>query len=192
MKKLFQKKKNGAKKKTRRIRKIILGIVLALAGIILASGIVIYARLKPLYRNAKEQSYDILSTMNEGTFKMESATRIYDKDGSMIGRIGYANYEYVPVPDVSPYVTDGYIAAEDQNFKHHNGVDYKATLRAAIQLVLHRGEITQEEAVQEAILPLRNFMLSQAKEKDIDLFCQIVNTVLFVLHIIRKLGYLIV
>ena len=70
MKKLFQKKKNGAKKKTRRIRKIILGIVLALAGIILASGIVIYARLKPLYRNAKEQSYDILSTMNEGTFKI--------------------------------------------------------------------------------------------------------------------------
>ncbi len=40
---------------------------------------------------------------------------------------------------------------------------------------LDRGEITQEEAVQEAILPLRNFMLSQAKEKDIDLFCQIAN-----------------
>lgn len=40
---------------------------------------------------------------------------------------------------------------------------------------LDRGEITQEEAVQEAILPLRTFMLSQAKEKDIDLFCQIAN-----------------
>ena len=163
MKKLFQKKKNGAKKKTRRIRKIILGIVLALAGIILASGIVIYARLKPLYRNAKEQSYDILSTMNEGTFKMESATRIYDKDGSMIGRIGYANYEYVPVPDVSPYVTDGYIAAEDQNFKHHNGVDYKATLRAAIQLVLHRGEITQGGSTI-TMQVLKNNVLTQERK----------------------------
>ncbi len=40
---------------------------------------------------------------------------------------------------------------------------------------LDRGEITQEEAVQEAIKPLRDFMLSQAKEKDIDLFCQIAN-----------------
>ena len=40
---------------------------------------------------------------------------------------------------------------------------------------LDRGEITQEEAVQEAIQPLRDFMLSQAKEKDIDLFCQIAN-----------------
>jgi len=40
---------------------------------------------------------------------------------------------------------------------------------------LDRGEITQDEAVQEAIKPLRDFMLSQAKEKDIDLFCQIAN-----------------
>jgi flagellar biosynthetic protein FliP len=38
---------------------------------------------------------------------------------------------------------------------------------------LDRGEITQEEAMQEAIQPLRDFMLSQAKEKDIDLFCEI-------------------
>ena len=40
---------------------------------------------------------------------------------------------------------------------------------------LDAGEITQEEAVQEAIKPLRAFMLSQTKEKDIDLFCQIAN-----------------
>ena len=38
---------------------------------------------------------------------------------------------------------------------------------------LDRGEITQEEAFQEAMGPLREFMLSQAKEKDIDLFCEI-------------------
>lgn len=40
---------------------------------------------------------------------------------------------------------------------------------------LDRGEITQDVALQEAIKPLREFMLSQAKEKDIDLFCQIAN-----------------
>ncbi|MBQ9320817.1 MAG: penicillin-binding protein [Eubacterium sp.] len=155
-------RKTGGKK-TRRAKKIILGILLALAGIILTSGIVIYAKLKPLYRDAKEQSYDILSAMNEGTFKMESATRIYDKDGSMIGRIGYANYEYVPVSDVSAYVTDGYIAAEDQNFKLHSGVDYKATLRAAIQLVLHKGEITQGGSTI-TMQVLKNNVLTQERK----------------------------
>ena len=38
---------------------------------------------------------------------------------------------------------------------------------------LDRGEITQDEAIQEVIKPFRDFMLSQAKEKDIDLFCEI-------------------
>ncbi|MBQ9063460.1 MAG: penicillin-binding protein [Eubacterium sp.] len=155
--------KQGRPKKPGRAKRIILTVVLALAGVILASGIVIYANLKPLYRDAKEQSYEILSTMNEGTFKMESATRIYDKEGSMIGRIGYANYEYVPVADVSAYVTDGYIAVEDQNFKQHSGVDYKATLRAAIQLVLNRGEITQGGSTI-TMQVLKNNVLTQERK----------------------------
>lgn len=40
---------------------------------------------------------------------------------------------------------------------------------------LDRGEITQDEALTEAVQPLRDFMLSQAMEKDIDLFCQIAD-----------------
>lgn len=51
---------------------------------------------------------------------------------------------------------------------------FSAINQNAIQ-PLDRGEITQEEALQEAIAPIRDFMLSQTMEKDIDLFCQIGN-----------------
>lgn len=51
---------------------------------------------------------------------------------------------------------------------------FSAINQNAIQ-PLDRGEITQEEALTEAVQPLRDFMLSQTMEKDIDLFCQIGN-----------------
>ena len=40
---------------------------------------------------------------------------------------------------------------------------------------LDRGEITQDEALVEAMTPLRDFMLGQTMERDIDLFCQIAD-----------------
>ncbi len=43
---------------------------------------------------------------------------------------------------------------------------------AAIQ-PLDRGEITQEEALEAGMAPIREFMLGQTKEKDINLFCEI-------------------
>ena len=38
---------------------------------------------------------------------------------------------------------------------------------------LDQGEITQTEAFDEAVIPLRNFMYGQTQEKDLNLFCDI-------------------
>lgn len=40
---------------------------------------------------------------------------------------------------------------------------------------LDQGEITQQEALQRAEEPIRNFMYGQTQEKDLDLFCEIVD-----------------
>lgn len=41
---------------------------------------------------------------------------------------------------------------------------------------LDRGEITQEEALETGILPLRQFMYGQTIDKDLDFFCEISDT----------------
>ena len=40
---------------------------------------------------------------------------------------------------------------------------------------LDKGEITQQEALQRAEEPIRNFMYGQTQEKDLDLFCEIAD-----------------
>lgn len=40
---------------------------------------------------------------------------------------------------------------------------------------LDQGEITQQEALQRAEEPIRNFMYGQTQEKDLDLFCEIAD-----------------
>lgn len=40
---------------------------------------------------------------------------------------------------------------------------------------LDKGEITQEEAMEAGIAPLRNFMYGQTEEKDLNLFCDIAD-----------------
>lgn len=40
---------------------------------------------------------------------------------------------------------------------------------------LDRGEITQEEAIEEIEIPLRNFMYGQTQTKDLNLFCEIAD-----------------
>ena len=40
---------------------------------------------------------------------------------------------------------------------------------------LDKGEITQEEALEEGMKPIRNFMYGQTQEKDLDLFCEIAD-----------------
>ena len=59
-------------------------------------------------------------------------------------------------------VQDGYIAVEDKNFKSHHGIDYLATVRAGIKLVLNRGKATQGGSTITQQL-VKNSFLSQEK-----------------------------
>jgi penicillin-binding protein 1A len=100
-------------------------------------------KVYPMVMDAKIRSYDKLSSIDKNTFNRYEDTVIYDADGNKIGELNTSNYKYVPIEDVSMYIQEGYIAVEDNNFKTHNGVDYKAMLRAGIALVKNKGKITQ-------------------------------------------------
>lgn len=57
--------------------------------------------------------------------------RIYSRDGRLIEEIGERKRTLVTYDELPPFVIDAFVAAEDQRFFEHPGVDYRAILRAA-------------------------------------------------------------
>lgn len=107
------------------------------------TGIFLYIKVKPELEHCREVAYDTLSSMDHSDFSMLSDTIVYDKDGNQIGLINAGHYEYVDINNISINLQNAYIAQEDRRFKSHTGVDWIATMRAALALVKHNGAITQ-------------------------------------------------
>ena len=63
--------------------------------------------------------------------RMESASLIYDRKGDLMGKIFIQNRDPVPYEKLSPLLIQAVVAAEDQRFWEHDGVDYFGILRAA-------------------------------------------------------------
>lgn len=59
-------------------------------------------------------------------------TTITDKDGNTIASIYEQNRSWVPLSQMSKYLTNGIVAIEDRRFYQHRGVDWRGTARAAL------------------------------------------------------------
>ncbi len=64
---------------------------------------------------------------------MESASVIYDRGGQVLGRIFIQNRDQVAAGDLSPHLFKAIVAAEDNRYYQHSGVDYFGIARAAIK-----------------------------------------------------------
>ncbi len=62
--------------------------------------------------------------------------RIYSRDGYLIEEIGQRRRILINYEDVPPHVVNAFIAAEDQRFFVHPGIDYRGVLRAFYRLIL--------------------------------------------------------
>jgi penicillin-binding protein 1A len=73
----------------------------------------------------------------EGLAKYEPAvmTRVHANNGSLIGEFAREKRIYVPITNIPKRVIDAFIAAEDQNFYKHNGLDFQGLARATLQNV---------------------------------------------------------
>ncbi len=58
--------------------------------------------------------------------------RVWTADGVLIGEFGEERREYVKIEDVPPRLKQAILAAEDDRFYEHSGVDYAGLLRAAL------------------------------------------------------------
>ena len=73
---------------------------------------------------------------------MEAASVLYDRNGHDFGKLFIQNRQPVPYDRIAPMLTKAVIAAEDNKFYEHDGVDYFGILRAAVANY-RRGKISQ-------------------------------------------------
>lgn len=89
------------------------------------------------------------------------SSRILSKDGEVLLEVGLENRDVVEFEDIPPRVVNAFLAAEDDNFYNHSGVDYYGILRAFVvnlregRLVQGGSTITQQVA--------KSFLLSRER-----------------------------
>ncbi len=93
--------------------------------------------------------------------RMQVPLRIYTRNGELIAEFGDKRRTPVPLSQVPDIVRKAVLAAEDDRFYEHPGVDYRAMVRAALHL-LKTGDKSQG-ASTVTMQVARNFFLDNQK-----------------------------
>jgi penicillin-binding protein 1A len=87
--------------------------------------------------------------------------RVYTVEGVLIGEFGEERRMLVDIKDVPPMLTNAIIAAEDERFYQHSGIDYHGVARAAYANLVTGGR--RQGASTITMQVARNFFLSSEK-----------------------------
>lgn len=111
-------------------------------------------------RYMQQEADSFVRSSTPDTFKSAQTSVVYDKNGDTISTLKgekdvyYLSYEQIPADVISAIVS-----IEDKKFFHHNGIDYKAILRA-IKAMIENGEVKQGASTITQQLA-RNVFLTQ-------------------------------
>jgi penicillin-binding protein 1A len=109
-----------------------------------------------LYLEPKLPSIETLKDV-----RLQVPLRIYSNDHLLIAEFGEKRREPLDFAQIPPIMINAFLAAEDDRFYQHPGVDYQGILRAAIQLLL-TGERRQGGSTI-TMQVARNYFLSSKK-----------------------------
>ena len=87
--------------------------------------------------------------------------RVYTAEGILIGEFGEERRAFVAIEDVPAQLKNAIIAAEDERFYEHPGIDYIGVLRAAYANLVAGGR--RQGASTITMQVARNFFLSSEK-----------------------------
>lgn len=108
--------------------------------------------------------------------ELQVPLRVYTRDNLLLAEFGEKRRTPLQYTQIPQQVIQAFLAAEDDRFFHHPGVDYRGILRAAVQLVL-TGKRTQGGSTI-TMQVARNFYLSSKKT-----FTRKINEILLSLRI---------
>ena len=107
-------------------------------------------------------AYPKLPPVNALTdYKPKLPLRIYSREGTLIGEFGREHREFIGIESVPNLLKNAIVAAEDEHFWEHHGIDFIGIGRAAIANVSARG--VRQGASTITMQVARNFFLSSEK-----------------------------
>jgi len=77
-----------------------------------------------------------------GDYHPKQVTRVVDRNGTVIGELGAEKRTVIPFASIPKILVNAVVAAEDADYFHHAGLDYRGMVRAFIENVL-RGRTAQ-------------------------------------------------
>lgn len=120
--------KKSKRKKSKPLR-IILGIITAIAGVLLIFILVYLGSILKLRKNAKEATANVTAD----TFRQIETSIIYDINGEEITSLsGVKELYYIESEDIPDILKEAFVITEDKDFYNHHGVDWSAIVRASI------------------------------------------------------------
>jgi penicillin-binding protein 1A len=106
--------------------------------------------------------YPTLPTLDVLTdYQPKIPLRIYSADGQLIGEFGEERRAVVSLDQVPKNLVDAIVAAEDERFYQHGGVDYVGVARAALSNFASGG--VRQGASTITMQVARNFFLTKEK-----------------------------
>jgi len=135
----------------RRIGRFFLYLVLLGSVAMAVLAVVIYLRVEP-----QLPSIEVLRVV-----QLQEPLRVYSRDRRILAEFGDKRRTPVNIEEVSPVLVNAFLAAEDDHFFEHSGIDVPGLMSAAVELVVtgkkRRGASTITMQVA------RNFFLSTEK-----------------------------
>nr|WP_241505920.1 penicillin-binding protein 1A [Parahaliea mediterranea] len=113
--------------------------------------------------------------------KLQTPMRVYTREGDLIGQFGEQKRSPLPFDAIPPQFINALLAAEDDNFFHHQGIDLMGLMRAVSELVLtgEKGSGGSTLTMQVA----RNYFLTLERT-----FLRKFNEILLAIEIERQLN----
>lgn len=94
-------------------------------------------------------------------YRPKQPLRVFTSDGFLIGEFGEERRSFVAIKDVPPVMKNAILAAEDERFYSHGGVDTLGVIRAALANMMGGGK--RQGASTITMQVARNFFLSSEK-----------------------------
>jgi penicillin-binding protein 1A len=129
-------------------------LLAVLAGLAVSATAVVALAAAMIYPNLPS-----LETLKD--YRPKQPMRIFTEDGALIGEFGEERRAVVRIKDTPKVLRQAILAAEDERFYQHGGVDTLGILRAALSNVVSGG--AKEGASTITMQVARNFFLSSEK-----------------------------
>ena len=146
-----------------------LGTLAAVAGLWLLAGV--YLTLSP--------NLPDVATLRD--VRLQTPMRVYTRGGDLIGQFGEQKRNPLRYDQIPRQFVDALLAAEDDSFFEHNGIDIGGLLRAASELVLTGHKVSGGSTLTMQVA--RNYFLSLERT-----FLRKFNEILLAIEIERRLS----